>query len=158
MSTITNTLARGLFKLENLAPGLRPLAQKIASFSSNVFRDLGDLRQMSQLCSSTRTGPDQRKINCWEFSGCCKETHGKFTTALGVCPAALESRLDGIHGGRNGGRACWVISGTHCHGSIQESYEQKKKTCTQCGFYQSVKWEESTSFIQSNELLHTFLQ
>ena len=154
MGTITQTLARLLYRLENHAPRFNPYAQKVASFMSNaVSRDLADLRQWSLLCSSTRIGSDPGKKNCWEFSDCCKETHGRFATVLGVCPAALESRLDGIHGGRNGGRACWVVSSTHCHDSVQESYEQKKKTCFQCGFYQSVKWEESVSFIERDDLL-----
>ena len=159
MGTTTQTLARLLYRLENRVPRFKPYSQKIASFiSSAISRNLADLRQWSLLCSSTRTGSDPGKKNCWEFSGCCKEAHGRFATVLGVCPAALESRLDGIHGGRNGGRACWVVSSTHCHGSVQASCEQKKNTCSPCGFYQSVKREESASFIESDDLLLKLLQ
>jgi hypothetical protein len=159
MRTITHTIARGLYSVENRAPRFKPFSQKIASFiSSTVSRDLADLRQWSLLCSSARTGSVPGRKNCWEFTGCCEETHGRFANVLGVCPAALESRLDGIHGGRNGGRSCWVVSGTHCHGNVGKSSEQKKKTCSQCGFYRSVKWEESVSFIQSDDLLLKLLQ
>jgi hypothetical protein len=159
MRTITYTIARGLYCLENHIPRLKPFLQKIASFvSSSVARDLADLRQWSLLCSSTRTGSVPGRMNCWEFTGCRKETHGRYANVLGVCPAALESRLDGIHGGRNGGRACWVVPGTHCHGNIRKSFEQKIETCSQCGFYQAVKWEESVSFIQSGDLLLKLLR
>ena len=158
MSKIVYSIARGLFAIENRAPRFKPLTQKIASFNSNVSNNLASLRQWSLVSSSTNTGSDPGRKNCWEFSCCCKETHGRFSSLLGVCPAALESRLDGIHGGRNGGRACWVVSGTHCHGTVQESYEQKKNTCSQCGFYRSVKWEEHVSFIESDDLLLKFVQ
>jgi len=159
MSRIGYSIARGLFSLENHAPRFKSLSQRIASFiSSSVSRDLANLREWSLVSSSTSTGSDPGRKNCWEFSNCCKETHGRFASVLGVCPAALESRLDGIHGGRNGGRACWVVSNTHCHGKVQESYEQKKKTCSQCGFYNAVKWEESVSFIKSDDLLLKFLR
>ena len=154
MGMIARSIARLLYRQESSFPRFRPYAQKTASFiSSAVSRELAGLGQVSLLCSATRTGSDPGRKNCWEFSGCCKEAHGRFSTMLGVCPAALESRLDGIHGGRNGGRACWVVSGTHCHGSVQESAGQKKKTCSQCGFYQAVKWEEAVAFIDSDELL-----
>ncbi len=159
MSTITYIIARSLYCLENRFPRLKTVSQKIASFiSSKVSKDLADLRQWSLLCSSARTGSVPGRKNCWEFTGCRNETHGGFANVLGVCPAALESRLDGIHGGRNGGRSCWVVSGTHCHGNVGKSYEQKMKTCSQCGFYRSVKWEESVSFIQSDDLLLKLLQ
>ncbi len=159
MSTITYTIARALYRLENRVPRFKPVSQKIASFiSSKVSRDLADLRQWSLLCSSARTGSVPGRKNCWEYTGCRRETHGGFANVLGVCPAALESRLDGIHGGRNGGRSCWVVSNTHCHGNVGKPYEQKMKTCSQCGFYRSVKWEEAVSFIQSDGLLLKLLQ
>ena len=158
MGTLTTTIARGLYNLEIRAPRFKLLSEMIASLSSSVTSELAKMRQWSLFCSSPWTGPDSNKKNCWEYSGCCKETHGRYANMLGVCPAALESRLDGIHGGRNGGRACWVVSNTHCHGSVQESYEQKKKTCSQCGFYRSVQWEEASSFIKNDDLLLKFLQ
>ena len=47
--------------------------------------------------------------NCWEHKKCGREPGGSETESLGVCPAAVESRLDGVHGGRNAGRACWIV-------------------------------------------------
>ena len=47
------------------------------------------------------------KINCWEFKGCGKEPRGNNVSSLGVCPASVEIRANGIHGGINSGRCCW---------------------------------------------------
>ena len=53
--------------------------------------------------------PRGRAINCWEYWGCGRESGGVNAIEEGVCPAARETRLDGVHGGRNGGRACWAV-------------------------------------------------
>ena len=86
------------------------------------------------------------KKNCWEAMQCGREPGGENVAALGVCPARTEARLDGIHGGWNGGRACWVIAGTLCGGVVQGTFALKFGACEQCDFYRSVQEEEKSNF------------
>ena len=59
------------------------------------------------------------RLNCWEFKQCGREPEGLKIGEFGVCPATTETRLHGTHGGVNSGRACWVIAGSMCNGSMQ---------------------------------------
>ncbi len=56
------------------------------------------------------------KINCWEFKKCGRQPGGTNVAKEGICPASVERRTNGIHGGRNGGRCCWAILATQCSG------------------------------------------
>lgn len=93
------------------------------------------------------------KKNCWEFMSCGREPNGKNQHDLGVCPAAVDSRLHGIHEGYNSGRACWVLTGTFCKGSVQGTFAKKFHTCAACDFYQAVRKEESPKFVLTPILL-----
>lgn len=57
---------------------------------------------------------------------------------LGPCPAATETMVDGIYGGKNGGRCCWAIAGTLCGGKVRGTIAQKIKNCRKCDFFQLV--------------------
>jgi hypothetical protein len=83
------------------------------------------------------------KINCWEFKRCGREPGGGQEALLGTCAAAKEKHADGIHGGKNGGRACWVVAGTLCSGKIQGSFADKIGACDQCDFYEAVRCQET---------------
>lgn len=91
-------------------------------------------------------------MNCWEFKKCGREPGGAKAAELGVCSAATESKLNGIHGGSNGGRSCWVIAGTLCGGQEQGTFAAKMHNCLKCEFYLQVKKEES-AFLKSSDLL-----
>jgi len=91
----------------------------------------------------------EKKLNCWEFMKCGRGPKGDKTKLLGVCPAAIEKRLDTIHGGINSGRACWVVAGTLCGGTVQGSFARKELACKRCDFYNKVHNEERSG-IQSN--------
>ena len=80
------------------------------------------------------------KKNCWEYSKCGRERGGRNEKELGVCPAAAEERLNGVHGGINGGRACWAVAQVFCD-------------CTRCKFFQLVKEEEGPNYETSMALL-----
>jgi hypothetical protein len=82
------------------------------------------------------------KKNCWEIKQCGREYGGKNVGTLGVCPAAVEVRVNGIHNGKNGGRCCWVVAGTFCGGEVQGSFADKFDNCTECEFYALVTQEE----------------
>lgn len=91
-----------------------------------------------------------KKKNCWEVKGC-----ERCMTAAGdnACPVCKEQKLDGIHGGVNGGRACWTIPHTLCGGSRQGTFGSKFSNCMSCEFYKLVKNEEGGEFKLSATLL-----
>ncbi len=93
------------------------------------------------------------KLNCWEFKRCGRERGGLHTDDLGICPAAKEKKLDGVHGGINAGRACWVVAGTLCGGKIQGTFARKIRSCKKCAFYAKVSEEERPVFHSSVMLL-----
>jgi eukaryotic-like serine/threonine-protein kinase len=93
------------------------------------------------------------KLNCWEFKKCGRELGGENAFALGVCPAAIDVMLDSVHDGISAGRACWVIVGTMCSGTVQGSFAQKYKSCAQCDFYAYVKEGEGEDLIPTVSLL-----
>ena len=94
------------------------------------------------------------KQNCWQFKQCGREPGGKKAEELGVCPAATDTRLHGVHGGKNGGRACWVLVGTLCGGKVQGTFAQKYNNCELCDFFKSVKGEEEGTYELSIVLLN----
>ncbi len=85
-----------------------------------------------------------KKLNCWEFLECHQKD---------LCPAFKEKRLDGIHGGINSGRACWVVAGTRCSGEVQGEFAKKEGNCKECRFYKKVKEEEGMFFLNAITLL-----
>ncbi|MDA8098266.1 MAG: hypothetical protein M0042_01420 [Nitrospiraceae bacterium] len=93
------------------------------------------------------------KVNCWEFKQCGREKGGARAEELGVCRAAMEVRMNGVHGGKLGGRACWIVAGTLCGGKEQGTFAQKYHNCEQCDFYRTVKTEEGMKFRLSIVLL-----
>jgi len=82
------------------------------------------------------------KINCWEYKKCGREPGGAKEATLGTCAAAAQALADGIHCGKNGGRACWAISGTLCGGKVQGSFAEKVGACSECDFYKLVEKQE----------------
>ncbi len=83
-------------------------------------------------------------LNCWEFKKCGRQPGGPKVAELGVCPAPVNSALDGVHGGKNAGRACWVVAGSLCGGKIQGTYAAKLLNCWRCEFMNKVKQEEES--------------
>lgn len=94
------------------------------------------------------------KQNCWEVKNCGRHQGGEHEKDLGICPATVEGRLDGIHGGTNAGRACWVIAGTLCGGRTQGTFAKKYDNCVSCDFYRKVKNEENGSYQLSIVLMN----
>lgn len=94
------------------------------------------------------------KMNCWEYKQCGREKGGVKAAELGVCTAAAEVRLNGTHGGKLAGRACWVVAGTLCGGQEQGTFAQKYHNCEKCDFYRMVKQEEGMRFKLSVVLLN----
>ncbi len=92
------------------------------------------------------------KINCWDFKKCGRESNGTKAVELGICPASVEERLDGIHDGFNAGRTCWAVAGTLCGGKVQGTFAEKEKNCVECDFHKLVADEEFGNFKMSHSL------
>jgi hypothetical protein len=93
------------------------------------------------------------KLNCWEVMQCGRQPGGNKTAELGVCPAAVEVRLNGLNGGLFGGRACWGLAGTFCGGKVQGTFAGKVSSCTQCRFHNLVCEEEGDQLVPIKEIL-----
>ncbi len=85
------------------------------------------------------------RLNCWEFKNCGRQPGGHRSNELGICPVTTYGNLSGVHGGRNAGRACWVVAGSLCGGKIQGAYAQKLNNCWRCDFMNKVKREEDSA-------------
>jgi len=93
------------------------------------------------------------KQNCWEFKKCGREVGGPKAAELGVCAAAKATKVNGIHGGKNGGRACWAVAGTLCGGKLQGTFATKISSCMACDFYRIVISEEGSNCKNARELV-----
>lgn len=91
---------------------------------------------------SSVNGVTPTKLNCWEFKKCGRQPGGHKAAELGVCPVTTYQGLSGAHGGKNAGRACWVVAGSLCGGKIQGTFAQKLHNCWRCDFMNTVKKEE----------------
>lgn len=94
------------------------------------------------------------RLNCWEYMHCGREPNGRRIGTQGVCQAALEHAASDMHGGKNGGRVCWAVSGTLCGGCVQGSFACKIKDCMQCDFYNLVQKEEDEVFESIDSILN----
>ena len=93
------------------------------------------------------------KENCWEIKKCGRQIGGEKIKELGTCPAAHDLSLNGIHGGRNGGRSCYAVAGTFCGGKVQGSFATKLTNCMQCDVYKLIIKEEGNKRTPTTEIL-----
>ncbi len=98
------------------------------------------------------------KLNCWQIQKCGREPGGERVEELGVCPASIDSASDGVNGGQNGGRLCWIIAGTFSNHEVCGEYAKHISTCTSCEVFKRVKKEEGEEFSISNLNLRSSLQ
>lgn len=78
------------------------------------------------------------KLNCWEFMKCGRQP-GVSTLMTSGC-VLLRGRADLMvfMTERIAGRACWVVAGSLCGGTIQGSFAEKFRNCEKCNFYKRV--------------------
>jgi len=92
------------------------------------------------------------KKNCWEIRNCGREPGGAKVSELGVCPATTEESVNGVNGGKNGGRTCWNIAGTFCDGQAQGNLAKELSNCMECEFFKLVAREETTALTESGKI------
>lgn len=94
-----------------------------------------------------------KKLNCWEYKRCDRQPGGTKVAELGLCPAATEARLENVNGGKNGGRACWALTGTLCGNKVQGTFAGKLGDCQLCDFFQEVQQEENGRYLGTKAIL-----
>jgi hypothetical protein len=92
-------------------------------------------------------------LNCWEFKKCGREPNGAKAKELGVCPAAIAKKVDGLNHGKNGGRVCWAVAGTFCNDEVQGTFAKKYETCVDCDFFRLVAIEEGPNLAGPKEII-----
>jgi hypothetical protein len=102
-------------------------------------------------------GKETRHLNCWEYMSCGREPGGRLSESSGICPASTEQGLDKVHGGKNAGRACWVVAGTFGKKRSDCTLAGEYRHCSACPFYKMVKNEEGIHFWPP-KLLHRMLR
>jgi hypothetical protein len=125
------------------------VTERHAILQSLGYADALRLGELPELVPAAELKPDavgyqrpgRARLNCWEHMECGREPGGVNADVRGVCPATTDQRLDGVHGGINAGRACWVVSGTLCRGDVQGTFANKASCCF-CSFYRAVVAEE----------------
>jgi hypothetical protein len=115
------------------------------------------LRCKRMLGLSPATASKKIKLNCWEYKKCGREPGGINAIKLGVCPASIETRVDGMNSGKNGGRVCWAVSGTLCGGKVQGTFAAKCTKCLYCDFYKLVFQEERPNYESTESVLKKLL-
>jgi len=75
------------------------------------------------------------KLNCWDFKKCCDKSLSNHASESILCPVKKEFNANGLNGGINGGRICWVIMDSHCK-------KKPQSACFQCEFSYKVMAEE----------------
>lgn len=118
----------------------------LEEFGPSIYPHIIEIRKWSV----ARGTEVPAKLNCWEFMGC--DTLIRDELAGAFCPVVTARILDAVHGGRNGGRVCWIVPGTLCGGSAQGNAVQKARTCQDCDFYRSVLAEEGRNFVRAHLL------
>jgi len=79
-----------------------------------------------------------KKINCWEFMKCNRGPDDTKGENCKICPATLNSSLNGLNEGEKSGRACWLVAGTFCNHKVSGTYAEKIDSCRHCAFYKEV--------------------
>lgn len=93
------------------------------------------------------------KKNCWEFKKCGRQPGGGHVDDRGECPAVKAFKAHGLNEGINGGRSCWAVAGTFCHGQTQGTFVSKFVDCSRCDFFIQVMKEEGERLIPVQEIL-----
>jgi hypothetical protein len=92
------------------------------------------------------------KKNCWEVKGCGQQRRGR-EESLVKCPVPEMTSADGINGGKNAGRICWLIANTMCKGAAESTFEAIIRNCVECDFYKLVKAEGGETVMLSIDML-----
>jgi hypothetical protein len=156
MSLLKDIVARGIYYNSAGVKDYLKWSQKLFDdYGAEIKPIIREIRKWSITISSSYEENRTPKINCWEFMGCSRLQSDRKVLSFRrsvVCPAALEKKYDGLYGGENSGRACWMVINTRCNGTVQKTFEQKCMACLSCDFYYLAMEEEEDEFIDIHAL------
>ncbi|MDH4231675.1 MAG: hypothetical protein OEW04_06555 [Nitrospirota bacterium] len=98
------------------------------------------------------------KINCWEYKKCCSLEDSEGKENFRKCIVPEMTMYDGVHGGKNAGRVCWLIADTTCNSEIQSTFAKKLKHCSVCDFYSHVEKEEGDRLEMPMKILENLVK
>jgi eukaryotic-like serine/threonine-protein kinase len=128
---------------QEILPGLPDSLQRFIVKACRInpderYTDMGQaISDLSRAVKKSKLMPS-KKINCWEFMKCCRGPNDAVGENSHICPATLNSSLNGLNEGEKSGRACWLVAGTFCDEKISGTYAEKIKSCRYCTFYKEV--------------------
>lgn len=155
MGILKEMAARGAYYIGNGTDDFDSWSQlMINELGPNVKPFLKEIRQWSLIIAQRQAGARETKVNCWDFQRCGRHLSVGQENGMPVCPAFLETGLTGINGGKNGGRACWVIPGTLCGGWFRRTLVPKYVACMLCDFKRTLLKEERADCIISKRFLN----
>jgi len=158
MKRMKDYITIGSRHLQRTGPDKQAWSRRmIDHFGEEIVPRLAEIREWSIVLHSRSRGPLSERKNCWEVMGCGREAGGKRVNGKGVCPASTETSLHSIHGGTNGGRACWAVDGTLCRNTNPDTLDTKRELCPSCNFYRTFLQEEHPHLVVSDDMLMTLL-
>jgi hypothetical protein len=98
-----------------------------------------------------------KKLNCWEFQECRREKSDGNGKKGRKCLVPDMVMYDGVHGGKNAGRVCWLVPDTSCHGDRQITFSHKLTSCVDCAFYKMVQDEEGSELEMPMKILEDLM-
>ena len=84
---------------------------------------------------------------------CGREPGGAKANEPGVCPVAVESRVNGTNSGQKRRPFLLGDSGPLCGGKVQVTFAAKLGNCMQCDFYKIVIKEEDRGLQQAKQII-----
>ncbi len=70
---------------------------------------------------------------------------------FGICPVTTDALSNGVHGGVNGGRWCWVVKGMLCENEGLEPLREQVMACGRCEFFRVLQFEEGSGLMECVE-------
>jgi hypothetical protein len=154
MAIFKAMLEIGVYHIENGESNFASWSKlMIDEFGPKVQHHLKEVMEWSVVLAHKKVESSSLKRNCWDYYRCGKQSKADNGKKHDVCPAYLETKLNGVHDGKNGGRACWIVAGTKCGGIIKRTLIPKFIICNLCDFKKIVMSEESQNFIVSDDFM-----
>lgn len=158
MGIFKNLVTIGVYHIENGKSNFPSWSRlMIDELGPNVQPHLKDIMEWSIVMAHKNTTPSPLKRNCWDYYQCGRTIKGDGKKEHDVCPAYYEKKLNGVHNGKNGGRACWVVTGTQCRERIKRLAIPQFLMCKLCDFKKTVISEEKKNFIVSDNFMKMLL-
>jgi len=83
-----------------------------------------------------------KKDNCWDYMKCGKGPDENGKNKFIMCPVVFHEAANGLNGGVNGGRLCWLVASKKKYGEMKHLNQKRTDPCFFCEFHYKVMAEE----------------